>query len=139
MTIDSADERPSMIGNLVLWLAQIALSGPFIFGGVVKLTTPIAELAKVMVWTAEYPMLARFTALVDILGGLGVLLPALTRVRPQVTIQAAWGCAALQLCAMAFHLSRSEAAMVPMNIAFLALAIFIAWGRTKWLPITPRV
>ena len=51
------------------------------------------------------------TAVFDLLGGLGVVLPSVTRIKPSLTVLAALGCAALQACAIAFHVSRGEAAM----------------------------
>lgn len=73
----------------------------------------------------------------DVLGGLGVLLPALTRIRPGLTVLAALGCTALQASAIAFHLSRGETD-VAFNVVLLALAAFVAWGRRTKAPIAPR-
>jgi uncharacterized membrane protein YphA (DoxX/SURF4 family) len=69
------------------------------------------------------------TALFDILGGLGVLLPSLTRVKPWLTVIAALGCVALQASAIGFHILRGEAANTPFNFLLVALSLFVAWGR----------
>jgi hypothetical protein len=76
----------------------------------------------------------RATGVFDLLGGLGVLLPSLTRVKPGLTVLAALGCAALQACAIVFHISRGEAANTPFNFFLLALSAFVAWGRRR--PLT---
>ena len=39
------------------------------------------------------------------------------------------------ILAMAFHLSRGEANALPSNIVLGGLAAFVAWGRTKKVPI----
>jgi hypothetical protein len=69
------------------------------------------------------------TAIFDLCGGVGILLPAVTRIKPGLTVLAALGCAALQLCAIVFHLSRGEAANTPFNFLLVGLAVFVAWGR----------
>ncbi len=48
---------------------------------------------------------------------------------PGLTVLAALGCAALQTCAVAFHLMRDEAANTPFNVLLVALSLFVAWGR----------
>lgn len=138
MTQNSA--RPwskPVIGSLI-GLAQLLVAGPFVFGGITKLTTPIGELVKVMSWVGEYPFLARATGVIDILGGIGIILPALLRIQPRLTVWAAYGAMALQVCAFIFHFSRGETEVLPMNVAFFALAAFVAWGRGKLAPISPR-
>jgi hypothetical protein len=66
-----------------------------------------------------------------------VILPAATRIKPGLTVWAALGCAALQLCAIAFHVSRGEAAKTPFNALLVALSLFVAWGRRR-APLVPR-
>ncbi len=70
------------------------------------------------------------TAVFD-LGGLGVVLPSLTRTKPGLTVLAALGCAALQACAVVFHFSRGEAANTPFNFFLIALSLFVAWGTAR--------
>lgn len=121
-----------------LWTVQLLLAAFFLLTAFSKLVTPAAELAQSIPWTAEYPGLVMLTALVDLLGGLGILLPALTRVMPRLTPLAAIGLIALQILAAAFHLSRGEGAVVPLNLVLIALAAFVWWGRSRARPIAPR-
>ena len=79
-----------------------------------------------------------FIGVSEVAGGLGVLLPALTRVRPALTPLAAVGLAAILVLAICFHLIRGEASHTPIPLAFLALAVFVAWGRSVKAPISPR-
>jgi hypothetical protein len=78
------------------------------------------------------------TAVFDLLGGLGVILPSATRIKPGLTVLAALGCAALQVSAIVFHLSRGEGANTPFNFFLVALSLFVAWGRRTKAPITAR-
>lgn len=90
-------------------------------------------------WAGEVsPVFLYVTALFDLLGGLGVLLPSLTRIQPQLTVVAALGCVALQVCAVVFHVARGEAAETPVNFFFAGVAIFVAWGRSVKAPIAAR-
>jgi len=122
-----------------LWVAQFLIAAVFLMAGFTKLTTPIPELAKMMPWAGEYPAwFVRGIALVDIAGGIGIVVPALTRILPGLTVQAAIGCTVLQVLAMCFHLSRGEAAVVPLNLALLSLSLLVLWGRSRKAPILPR-
>lgn len=131
--------RPSQAWHVSLWLVQGLLGLLFIATGIWKLLTPIAELAAMIPWAGDVPggfLLA--IALIDLLGGLGLLLPALTRIRPGLTVLAALGCALLQICAVVFHLSRGEAKNTPFNLLLIGLSLFVAWGRRYRAPIPPR-
>ena len=125
--------------HVSLWIIQALLALFYVGTGVFKLVTPLATLAALWPWAGEHPALLRFTGVVDLVGGLGLVLPALTRVRPGLTGLAALGVAALQVGAIAFHLARGEAANTPLNFGLLALAMFVWWGRRRKAPITPRV
>ncbi len=121
-----------------LWLAQILIAFFMLFGAYMKLAAPAEEVAKMMVWATEYPTLKTFTGIVDLLGGLGILLPALTRIQPRLTVLAALGVIALQVLAFGFHGSRGEWPATPFNVLLLALAAFVYWGRSKAAPIAAR-
>jgi Na+-transporting NADH:ubiquinone oxidoreductase subunit NqrD len=113
--------------------------GLFCMAGFMKLTMPVAEISKMWPWTGHVsePFL-RFIAGVDLGGGIGVLLPALTRILPSLTVLAALGCTVLQVLAIGFHASRGEIVLTPFNLFLLALCIFVSWGRSKKVPIRPR-
>ena len=97
-----------------------------------KVFTPLPQLAAVITWAGEVPAAFFYlTALLDLLGGLGVLLPSLTRIRPGLTVPAALGIVALQAGAIVFHVSRGEAADTPFNVVLVALAGFVAWGASR--------
>lgn len=135
----SAAHQPGIPLRAGIWTAQLILAALFLFSAFMKIATPIPELAKMMPWTGQHPELfVRFIGLVDLAGGLGVLLPALTRIKPQLTVLAALGCSVLQVIAMIFHLSRGEATVIPLNIVLLSLSLFVLWARARKAPILPR-
>jgi hypothetical protein len=104
-----------------------------------KVLTPLTELAAMIPWAGQVsPAFLYTTAAVDLAGGVGIVLPALTRIKPGLTVLAALGCAALQVCAIVFHVARGEAANTPFNFLLVALALFVAWGRRYGAPIKSR-
>lgn len=132
---------PSPSPNLsrALWAVQALLALTFIGSGIWKGLTPTPELAKMIPWAGDVsPGFLHFIVLVDVLGGIGLLLPALTRIQPWLTWLAAIGCALLQASAIAFHLSRGEGANTPFNFVLVGLSLFVAWGRRGPAPIPSR-
>lgn len=121
-----------------LWTAQLVLAFFLLFGAYMKLAAPADEVAKMMVWAAQYPNLKTFTGIVDLLGGLGILLPALTRIQPRLTVLAALGIVVLQVLAFGFHAARAEWPATPFNVILLGLAVFVLWGRSRAVPVAPR-
>jgi DoxX-like family len=110
----------------------------FTLAGGMKLFMPVEQLAAMWVWPGQVPeWFLRLIGVLDAAGGVGVLLPAVTRTQPRLTVFAALGCTLLQIAAIIFHLSRDEASAVPLNIVLLALPAFILWGRGKRAPIVP--
>ncbi|KAB7768316.1 DoxX family protein [Xanthomonas maliensis] len=124
--------------RVFLWIAQFLLAAVFIMSGLMKFFTPIPELAAQMPWTGQVSeTFVRFIGLIDLAGGIGVLLPALTRVLPRMTPVAAFCATILQVLAIGFHASRGEFQVLPLNFVLISLAIFILWGRWKKAPIAP--
>ena len=107
--------------RIAFWVAQVLLALVFAFIGFSKLTTPIPELATMMKWPGEYPpYFVRLIGAIDLLGGIGLLLPSATpthsRNGPDATANrgrafspsgAPWGCLkTLSLNAFAFPSAR---------------------------------
>ena len=125
--------------RLGLWIVQSSLALTFVGTGIWKLTAPIPDLAAKMPWMGQVsPGFLYATAVFDILGGLGVLLPSVARIKPGLAVLAALGCVVLQASAIVFHVSRGEATNTPFNFLLIALSLFVAWGRRSKAPIAPR-
>ncbi|HKO47620.1 MAG TPA: DoxX family protein [Polyangiaceae bacterium] len=135
----AASASPAKALHIGLWVTQALLALTFVGGGLWKLLTPLAGLAQMIPWAGQVPAgFLYMTAWVDLCGGLGVSLPALTGIKPRLTVLAALGCGLLQVCAIAFHLSRGEAANTPFNFLLVGLSLFVAWGRYFKAPIPAR-
>lgn len=121
--------------NIIGWMAQGLLAITFIWAGSMKLFQP-AELP--FPWVEDNPGLVSLTGIVDLLAGVGIILPALLRIQPKLTIYAAYGIIVLMVAACIFHISRGEAKDIGFNIFMALLAVFVAWGRRTKAPIVPK-
>jgi uncharacterized membrane protein YphA (DoxX/SURF4 family) len=123
----------------VLWTLQLLLGVAFVAAGAMKLSQPLEALGAQMVWVNDVPaMLVRFIGLAEVLGGLGLILPAATRIRPWLTPLAAVGLALDMLLATGFHLVRGESGFAVPTLVLGLLAAFVAYGRRVLVPIIPR-
>lgn len=131
--------RPGRGLHIALWIVQVLLAGMFLMAGVTKTFTPVAELAKMMPWVADSSaLLVRFVGVSELLGGLGLILPALTRIRPVLTVAAAAGLVVVMVLAAGLHVYRGELSGLPINFILGGLAAFVAWGRSGRAAIAPR-
>lgn len=127
--------------HILLWIAQILLAVTLIWAAFLKLFQPISELEKMWSWTGEVsPLFVIFTGIVDLFGGLGVIIPALFRFKPVLMAIAAFGIVLLMISAIVFHICRGEASQIGFNVIFGLIAAFVAWGRFRInLPKADRV
>jgi putative oxidoreductase len=136
-TVDTAAPRSSKGLHIALWVAQVLLFLAFLFFGGFKLVTSTEQLLKYDA-TQSIP-LTRFIGVAEVLGALGVLLPAATRIRPGLTPLAALGLFTIMVLATGHHVMRGDIATAFPTVGALGvLAAFVAWGRSKKVPIAPR-
>ncbi len=132
-------QQPSKALHIALWVAQILLALLFLMGARMKFMTPIEELAAQMPWMGQVsPVFLKFTGVLDALAGIGLIFPALLRIKPILTPWAAVGAAALMVCATVFHVSRGEASVIGLNVVAALMAVFVAWGRFVKAPVLPK-
>ena len=135
----SGDVRPSKALHLGLWVVQGLLGALFLAVGAMKATQPIAVLVDTLGWPAAVPAaLVRVIGVAELLGALGLILPAATRVKPMLTPLAGVGLAMVLLLATIFHISRGELGALPIPLVLGGLAAFVAWGRAVKARIAPR-
>jgi uncharacterized membrane protein YphA (DoxX/SURF4 family) len=128
---------PAKALNIGLWVVQGLLAVAFLMAGGMKAFTPIAELGAQMNWVNFVPPFAvRLAGISELLAAFGLILPALTRIKPILTPMAALGLIAIMVPAAGLHLAIGEPIIV--NLVLGGLAAFVAWGRFKKAPISPR-
>ncbi|HEX2229564.1 MAG TPA: DoxX family protein [Candidatus Binatia bacterium] len=119
--------------NVALWIVQALLALLFLFAGGIKLIMPIEELMKQM----PLPLpgwFMRFIAVLEILGGIGLILPWLTGIRPGLTPLAAAGLVILMIGATVYTLAAGDVATALMPLVVGILAALVAYGRWRVTP-----
>jgi uncharacterized membrane protein YphA (DoxX/SURF4 family) len=118
--------------NIALWIAQGLLAAIYVMSGQMKTFTPAKVRAEArMTWAhGKTDNYIRFIGIAELLGAIGLILPLITNIFPWLTVLAAIGLALIQLLAIfTVHLPKKEYQVIPVNIVFLALAIFVVFGR----------
>ena len=133
-----SNPTPSKTLHISLWVAQVALALAFGMIGVTKLTTSEADIIQQSGELVEkYGVaLIRFIGIAEVLGALGMILPAALRILPILTPLAALGLATIMGLATALHASKGEP--IVTQVVFLLLTLFVVWGRFSKAPISAR-
>ena len=135
-----SEARPAGRGlHVGLWIVQGLLALFFLMAGFNHGLVPIEEAAKSSPWITGIPVaLARFIGFAELAGGVGLIVPAATRIQPWLTPLAAVGLAIIMALAIPFHIVRGEANTIFIHVIVASLAAFVAWGRFRKVPILPR-
>lgn len=127
----AASAQPKKLLGVALWVGQALLAFAFGASGLMKLAMPanFAPLPLALVY---------FIGTVEVLGAIGVIVPAATRIKPILTPLAALGFLVIMVLAAATHAMAGEFPGIAVNVVLGALAAFVAYGRWKKAPIAPR-
>jgi len=119
--------------NTLLWILAGFLGTAFTMGGTALLTLPkerYRALHPTQHWVDDFTDgQLRFIASLKLLGGLGLLLPAVGDVAPFLVPIAACGLALFMAGAGTTRLRRGELTPLVGDLAFLGLFALLAWGR----------
>ena len=120
--------------NIALWIVQVLLALLFLFAGVMKLITAPEVMDKMGPPNHIHlpGLLMQFIGVCEVLGGLGLILPGLLRIRRGLTPLAAIGLLIIMIGAVVLAVFGEGAvyAIVP-GLAALLLAL-VAYGRRSW-------
>jgi hypothetical protein len=118
--------------NTALWIIAGLLAGAFLFAGSLKLALTKRRLAAAPGggWVEDVSVgTLKAIGALEVLAAIGLVLPAVLGIAPVLVPLAAVGLALLMIGAMIVHVRRHEAVPILANLAYLALAAFVAWGR----------
>ena len=113
-----------------LWIAQGLLAAIFLVTGMTKLTQPRLKMAAgPMRWAADVTD-GQFRAigLVEVVGAIGLILPAALGIAPLLTPLAAVGLVLTMVGAIRTHVRYAETDRLAVPIVVLALALLVAVG-----------
>ena len=122
--------------NIMLWVLQVLLAVAFLAHGWLFLSPP-PEIAVQM--NASLPRWFQlFLGVAEVLAGVGLTLPGLTRIMPWLVTWAAVGIMIVTVSATAYHLMRGEISSAAITLLLFAMATFLAYMRHRVLPIAER-
>jgi uncharacterized membrane protein YphA (DoxX/SURF4 family) len=121
--------------NAGVWTLQILVAGLFMFAGAMKLVLPIEAMTQQM---AMPGLFLRFIGVCEVLGALGLILPAALRIRPGLTPLAAALLVPIMIGATVISaiIGDISAGATPFVIGLVCA--FIAVHRSKTLARTTR-
>jgi hypothetical protein len=118
--------------NLTLWILTGVLAAALLVS-TSKMFVPrqkIASLGAAAEWVLDFsPGALRAIGTLEILAAVGLILPAVLDIAPVLVPVTATCVALLFVCAAVMRLRRGERLTVLGDLVYLALAVFIAWGR----------
>ena len=114
-----------------LWIVQGLLAALFLFAGGMKLVLPLDKLAGPV---ALPGLFMRFLGVCEVLGGLGLILPGLLRIRPGLTPLAAAGLVIIMIGATVLSLVVGGVATALIPLVVGILLGFVAYGRWRLTP-----
>jgi len=115
-----------------LWIVQGLLALLFLFAGAMKFIMSVEEMTQQI----QLPgLFLRFIGVCEILGGLGLILPSLLRIRPGLTPLAAACLIVIMIGATVISLMIGGVATAVAPFVVVLLLAFVAYGRWKVAPI----
>jgi len=124
----------------VLWIIQALLALLFLFAGGTKLVLPIETLISMGSPNQILlpGLLLRFIGVCEVLGGLGLILPGLLKIRPSLTPLAAAGLVIIMIGATVLTYLADGVGPAVVPLVVLILLAFVAYGRWRLAPLSGR-
>jgi uncharacterized membrane protein YphA (DoxX/SURF4 family) len=122
--------------NIVLWILQVLLALAFLANGIMFLAPP-PDIAVLM--NATLPRWCQvFLGIAEVAAAIGLTVPGITRIQPQLVPVAAGGVMVVMISATVMHVARGEYSSALTTLLLLGLATVVAYFRQRRLPIAPR-
>jgi hypothetical protein len=118
--------------NLTLWIIAGLLAVVYLASGAGKLIVPKEKLATApgAGWVEDFSAgTVKAIGAVEILGAVGLILPALLDIAPVLVPLAALSLGLIMIGAAIVEFRRQEFKHMLLNLTYLALITFVAWGR----------
>ncbi|MEU6718712.1 DoxX family protein [Nonomuraea sp. NPDC046802] len=124
--------------NIALWVVAGLLAAVCLASGARKLIQPAEKLAASGYgWIEDFSgNTVKAIGTLEILGAVGLILPAVLGIAPVLVPLAAVGLALLMVGAIITHLRRHESQAIVLPMILLALYVFVASGRFGLEPFT---
>jgi len=103
-----------------------------LFAGGVKLFLPIPAIAKQVALPGWF---LRFIGVAEVLGGIGLILPGVTRIKTGLTPLAASGLVIIMIDATSVTVAKLSILSALFPLAVGLLAAFVAYARSRLAPL----
>lgn len=122
--------------SILLWFLQLVLAVVFLLAGAVKVFQSYETLEQRMPWVEDYsPTMVRVIGALEILGALGLILPAALGILPILVPVAAVGLAVIMVLAFLRHMARGENGQMGFTAVLFVLLLLVAVGRFLFAPL----
>jgi len=122
--------------KVAVWVVSGLLALGFLGAGAMKVFPPEADVAALAEGVPV--VLMRIAGVAEILGAIGLILPAATRIMPILTPLAASGLVLTMIGATITNMVIGEYAPIVQTVLFGSLAAFVAWARFGSYAVEPR-
>ena len=122
---------PSRTATAVLWTLQALLAALFVFAGAMKFIMPVAAMTQQLPVSGSF---LHFIGIMEVLGGLGLVLPGIFKIRRVLTPLAAAGLVIIMSGAVGITLVTGTAvqALMPGVVGIIAAGVAVArWRRLE--------
>ena len=123
--------------HIVLWVLQVLLAAAFFAHGWMMLFPPPSVVEQMNASLPRWFQL--FLGVAEVAAAVGLTLPGLTHILPQLVPAAAAGVMVVMVSATIFHLGRGEISSAVITLLLLAMATFVAYMRWRVHPIRARI
>ncbi|PXY20771.1 DoxX family protein [Prauserella muralis] len=126
--------------NVALWVVAGLLAAVYLVAGTGKLIMPKERLVAIGAnarWAEDFsPGAIKTIAALELLAAVGLILPAVLDIAPVLVPFAALGLVVLMAGAVITRVRRHELTFMAGDLVYLALAVFVVWGRFGIEPFT---
>lgn len=126
--------------NIALWIITGLLAVAYLLGGGGKLIVPKEKIAAAGPsgrWVEDVSAgTVKAIGAFEVLGALGLVLPAVLDIAPILVPLAALGLVVIMIGATIVRIRRREFTLMLLDLVYLSLAAFVAWGRLDPAPFT---
>ena len=124
--------------NIALWIVTGLMAAIYLLSGFGKLLVPrerMAAMGDASRWVLDFrPGTLKAIGGLEILGAIGMILPALLDIAPILVPLAATGLTLIMVGAVILRIRRGETKAALVDATYLALTAFVAIGRFVWVP-----
>jgi len=123
--------------NILLWVLRVVLAAAFLAHGLLVLSPPPDIAAQMLASLPRWFWV--FLGVAEVAAAVGLILPGATHVMPWLVSWAAAGVMVVMISATIYHIARGELSSAAITLVLLAMSTFVAYMRSRILPIRARV